>query len=107
MGCDKDPAILDSTTPNHGVYCRDLSWIYSWDLPRGLGSSVPNTRMDMVFEFEFHPVDSKKLEYGPGTIYASCPSSLGFGVGPWRTVMFQFAGFYCSSNVSGPFENSI
>ena len=26
-------------------------------------------------------VDSKKLEYGPGTIYAGVPSSLGFGVG--------------------------
>ena len=26
-------------------------------------------------------VDSKKLEYGPGTIYAGFPSSLGFGVG--------------------------
>ena len=26
-------------------------------------------------------VDSKELEYGPGTIYAGCPSSLGFGVG--------------------------
>ena len=26
-------------------------------------------------------VDSKKLEYGPGAIYAGFPSSLGFGVG--------------------------
>ena len=26
-------------------------------------------------------VDSKKLEYGPGTIYAGFPASLSFGVG--------------------------
>ena len=26
-------------------------------------------------------VDSQKLEHEPGTIYASCPSSPGFGVG--------------------------
>ena len=37
-------------------------------------------------------VDSKKLEYGPGTIYDGVPFSLGFGVG-W-TVIFQLSGFY-------------
>ena len=29
-------------------------------------------------------VDSKELEYGPGTTNAGCPSSLGFGVGDSR-----------------------
>ena len=32
-------------------------------------------------------VDSKKLEYGPGTIYAGVPSSLGFVVGGWSNVL--------------------
>ena len=31
--------------------------------------------------FEWVTVESNKLEYGPGTIYANFPSSLGFGVG--------------------------
>ena len=31
-------------------------------------------------ERQRYRVDSNKLEYGPGTIYAGCPSSLGFGV---------------------------
>ena len=42
----------------------------------------------------FLGVNSKKVEYGPGTIYAGCPSSLGFG--GWRTVIFQLVGFYCA-----------
>ena len=36
-------------------------------------------------------VDSTKLEYGPGTIHASCPCFLLWG---WRIVIFQFSGFY-------------
>ena len=40
-------------------------------------------------------VDSKKLEYGPWTIYDDFPSSLGFGVG--GTVILPTSGFYCTS----------
>ena len=38
-------------------------------------------------------VGSKKLEYGPGTIYAGLPSSLGFR--GWSAVIVQLSGFYC------------
>ena len=36
-------------------------------------------------------IDSKKLEYWPGAIYAGVPSSQGFMV--WGTVILQLSGF--------------
>ena len=44
-------------------------------LPQAVESVVPNQKSCSP------TVDSKKLEYGLGVIYASVPSSLGFGVG--------------------------
>ena len=35
----------------------------------------------------------KRWEYGPRTICAGCPSSLGFGAG--GQLIFQLVGFYC------------
>ena len=56
-------------------------------------------------ERERESVDSKKLEYGPVTIYAGFPSSLGFGVGgqsysnflasTWRVLCFGYE-LFCS-----------
>ena len=46
-------------------------------------------------EYALYTLDSKKLEYGPGTNHAGFPSSPGCGV--W-TVIFQLSGFYCKSS---------
>ena len=45
-------------------------------------------------EFRQYPstVDSKKLEYGPGTIYGGVPFFSRFWA--WGTVIFQLSGFY-------------
>ena len=46
-----------------------------------------NVKDTTVVGGTLYTVNSKKLEYGSGTIYVSFPSSLGFGVG--GTVIFQ------------------
>ena len=38
-------------------------------------------------------VDSKKMEYGPGTVYAWC--SFFSRLRGWGTVIVQLSGFYC------------
>ena len=45
--------------------------------------------------------DSKKMEYGPGTVYAVCPSSHAFGVGGQSYSNFLAFTVECPTNPSG------
>ena len=47
----------------------------------------------MGMDIELHTVDSKEVEYWPGTIYAGVHSSLGFRA--CGRVMFQLSGLDC------------
>ena len=56
--------------------------------------------VDTYVDIDRDAVDSKKLEYGPGTIHAGFPSF--FGLGLEDTVIFQLSGFYCRPPVAVP-----
>ena len=61
---------------NSGCLGHAMSAALAWDHSALLHKDIPSRSHVQV-----GTVDSKMLEYGPGTIYAGFPFSLGFGVG--------------------------
>ena len=64
-----------------------------WGAFKGLGELIQGRFRADIQAGPHMRVDSKKLEYGPGTLYAGASSSLGFEVGG-QSYSNPF-GFYC------------
>ena len=80
-----------------------------WDRPSGSLLVLRGLYRDEVYRG--YRVDSRKLEYGPGTIWAGFPSCLGFGVGRESysnslapTVSARFRRVLYGTGIGGPFQ---